>query len=317
VDDGEDTDPSTDDGFGTSPISASGNSATSTATTGANSAGTATNTANPREDSGADDSVETSGSQSDTDTVGNDSSSVDSTTGTIRGCGNGLIEGVEECDDGDEADDDGCSSECAIEADHICGGEPSTCLEFQVHGLGSQPDATIVDGAYDGSLASMTCVSLPFDRPAATVVSVDVELGIEHAYIGDLTLKLVSAQGTVVTLVSRPGLDESADDGSTVVGAWGDSSNLAIDGPIRFVSSASDDAETMGNTIGAEEHICQDDFRCAYVTNPGAAAAGELVTLMGEPASGTWQVCAADSTTPDPGQLGTIDLLLETLGPPS
>jgi cysteine-rich repeat protein len=47
--------------------------------------------------------------------------------GTPQICGNGVIEGNEECDDGDRIADDGCSPTCGIEACHACSGEPSVC----------------------------------------------------------------------------------------------------------------------------------------------------------------------------------------------
>ena len=43
------------------------------------------------------------------------------------GCGNGIIEGMEVCDDGNTNFGDGCSSICEIESGWICSGEPSEC----------------------------------------------------------------------------------------------------------------------------------------------------------------------------------------------
>ncbi|UCE58928.1 MAG: DUF4215 domain-containing protein [Phycisphaerales bacterium] len=42
-------------------------------------------------------------------------------------CGDGIIETGEECDDGNTDAGDGCSSSCAVEANHTCIAEPSTC----------------------------------------------------------------------------------------------------------------------------------------------------------------------------------------------
>jgi cysteine-rich repeat protein len=44
-------------------------------------------------------------------------------------CGDGVIEGVEECDDADLDADDGCSETCTIEPGFACSGEPSLCYE--------------------------------------------------------------------------------------------------------------------------------------------------------------------------------------------
>ena len=42
-------------------------------------------------------------------------------------CGDGLIEGTEECDDSNIASGDGCSATCTVEAGYICVGQPSVC----------------------------------------------------------------------------------------------------------------------------------------------------------------------------------------------
>ncbi len=42
-------------------------------------------------------------------------------------CGNGILEGGEECDDKNAFDYDGCSLNCEIEEDWVCSGEPSVC----------------------------------------------------------------------------------------------------------------------------------------------------------------------------------------------
>jgi cysteine-rich repeat protein len=43
-------------------------------------------------------------------------------------CGDGAIAGTEECDDGNATAGDGCSDACAVEAGYLCSGEPSTCV---------------------------------------------------------------------------------------------------------------------------------------------------------------------------------------------
>jgi cysteine-rich repeat protein/probable HAF family extracellular repeat protein len=42
-------------------------------------------------------------------------------------CGNGIVGGSEECDDGDITPGDGCDASCQIETGWICEGEPSVC----------------------------------------------------------------------------------------------------------------------------------------------------------------------------------------------
>jgi cysteine-rich repeat protein len=47
--------------------------------------------------------------------------------GTPQICGNGIVQGNEECDDGNTAAGDGCSPTCQIESCHSCSGQPSVC----------------------------------------------------------------------------------------------------------------------------------------------------------------------------------------------
>lgn len=46
---------------------------------------------------------------------------------TAEMCGDGIIQGGEECDDENAASNDGCSSSCRVENIYNCSGEPSVC----------------------------------------------------------------------------------------------------------------------------------------------------------------------------------------------
>jgi len=50
---------------------------------------------------------------------------------------NSLIEGAEECDDGNTKQNDGCSRFCVIESGYECTGEPSVCTPIEVCGNSS------------------------------------------------------------------------------------------------------------------------------------------------------------------------------------
>lgn len=43
-------------------------------------------------------------------------------------CGDGLIDGTEECDDQNLSDGDGCSATCTVDDNFACSGEPSVCI---------------------------------------------------------------------------------------------------------------------------------------------------------------------------------------------
>ncbi len=60
-------------------------------------------------------------------------------------CGDSLVEGTENCDDGNTVDGDGCSSTCTIESGWGCSGAPSSCTEICGDGIvtvGEQCDGT-------------------------------------------------------------------------------------------------------------------------------------------------------------------------------
>jgi hypothetical protein len=109
----------------------------------------------------------------------------------------------------------------------------------------------------------------------------------------------------------RPGANPLNDDGAdgAPAGGNGDSANLAAASPIVFVTGGPLDAEGMGNASTAGSHVvCANDGRCVYAPNAGPAAPGDLETLVGEQASGTWQLCVGDSTNVDTGTLGEVRL---------
>ena len=75
--------------------------------------------------------------------------------GRKPGCGNGAFDPGEACDDGNDADDDGCSSSCMVEEGWACTGEPSVCVPICGDGL------AVGDEACDGpDLRGQTCTAL-------------------------------------------------------------------------------------------------------------------------------------------------------------
>lgn len=149
------------------------------------------------------------------------------------------------------------------------------------------------DGFYDGTPATMACHEFMVAADGIDVVAaVEVEVGVDSGHAGDLTIKLMAPDGEAVTLVSRPGFAEAADDGE---GCSGDSSNLSSAAPILFHAGGAKDAETMGDSLPSDQTICKDDAACSYAPNPGAAPAGDLAGLAGKAASGSWRLCVGDS----------------------
>ncbi len=171
------------------------------------------------------------------------------------------------------------------------------------------PDGTctaIPDDAYDGSLASMACLTVP--GVDLLVTDVNVDLSLNHTWIGDLTIKVVSPQGTVVTLQSRADFAEPADDGT---GCCGDSSDLIETSPFTFDDDATDSAEAMGTTIGGTEFACQDDAICDYFPFPDTGPGVNLADFNDERGNGDWLVCVGDSATGDTGDVCLAALTLD------
>lgn len=67
----------------------------------------------------------------------------------------------------------------------------------------------IPDDAYDGTLATMVCMTT--DAPAGTITAMDVDITVDHFWVGDLAFQLVSPSDEVMTMMRRPGYDEAAD----------------------------------------------------------------------------------------------------------
>jgi len=126
---------------------------------------------------------------------------------------------------------------------------------------------------------------------------------MSHSYIGDLTIKLESPDGSVLTLLSRPGAAETVDDGSDGAG-YGDSSNLSITYPIDFSDGATGNAENMGSTISDAQNVCGNDLICDFYPSPGSGLGVSFADFDGENAHGTWSLCFGDA---GPGDTGTVD----------
>jgi len=212
----------------------------------------------------------------------------DAASGT---CGNGMMDSGEACDDNNMASSDGCSSACALEVTQT----------VTMTGL----NLSIVDDGYNGTLASMACANVAVTAwytPA--IASASVILGVDHTWVGDLVIKAIAPDNTTVTLASRPGLTEAADDGATA-GGFGTGADLSKSFPITFVTGAAASAESMGVGIGV---VCQTDNVCQFAPNSGAATAGTLAAFNGKPSTGTWKLCIGDSTAGDPGKIDRVTL---------
>ncbi|MCI0333103.1 MAG: proprotein convertase P-domain-containing protein [Planctomycetes bacterium] len=170
--------------------------------------------------------------------------------------------------------------------------------------LASSPSSNIAisDNGYNGTLGSMASLSCNV-TVSELATDVNVLVGINHTFVGDLVIKLVSPENTVVTLLSRPGFNESADNGS---GIGGDSSNLSSSFPLTYDDEATSlkSAELMGSTIGNAEVIGRDGMEPRdFIPAHGAAFGTNLSDFDGENAAGTWRLYVGDAA---PGEIGTL-----------
>jgi uncharacterized repeat protein (TIGR01451 family) len=166
----------------------------------------------------------------------------------------------------------------------------------------------VPDNLYDGTLASMACLDVPGSN--VTITDLDVQLNLAHTWVGDLAIKLVSPSAEILTLMSRPGLAEPADDGTD---CCGDSSNLLTTSPIMFDDAAAISAEDMGTTLGTDGVICQDDGECTFAPAPDTGPGTNLAQFNTQNGAGTWQVCVGDSGGGDTGDLDSAVLIFNGL----
>jgi len=230
--------------------------------------------------------------------------------GSVIGCGNGIIEPPEVCDDGNAVLGDGCSG-CMVDPGYTCELEPSLCTPIKPQQVVKGPGlgVAIADNAsYKGTLASMDCFTLNVpDAGYTSIQNVELVVAMDHPYLGDLIIKVVSPANKIVTVLSRPGLNEPKDD---YYEPNGDSSKLVTTDPIAFFDGAPTDAEAMGNSIGGNQAACRDDLLCEYAPNPGAGPGKGLADFAGDNPVGAWRVCFADGDDNDQGVIDVVALLI-------
>lgn len=228
-------------------------------------------------------------------------------------CGDGVIAGDELCDGADLGGSDcaaigygagtlHCRADCLAWDPTDCAApsfERSVTMELAI------PDDT-----YDGSIESMTCVDVDTGALPPMYVQMawlETTLGIDHPYLGDLVVKLIPPGGAPQTLLHRPGLVETLDDGA---GSGGSGANLASGSPITLQDASGGPlAETMGAGLSGSQTACLSDAKCTYKVAP-APGTFQSQTIAAE---GTWRVCVGDAGPGDTGTLRSVRLGFEAL----
>jgi subtilisin-like proprotein convertase family protein len=187
--------------------------------------------------------------------------------------------------------------------------------QFRPFEVGPQLNIAIPDGLYRGTRETMGCSNL--DVPASvagTLAEVYVSFGVEHTYVGDLTMKLFSPRGTEINLFSRPGVNETADDGSTPPGETGYSANLAKAYLVTIFDGGTHDAERMGEGLADSQAVANFMIQAPdqFAPNHGAASAGNFRSFIGESPVGRWTLCVGDAVVGDSGSIDYWRLNIRT-----
>jgi subtilisin-like proprotein convertase family protein len=173
----------------------------------------------------------------------------------------------------------------------------------------------IPDDGYDGTLGSMASSTITVGALAEPVVTdVNIVVSLDHTFAGDLTIKLRSPLGTIITLLNRPGL-LTTDDGSQT---GGDSSNFEAGFSIVFDDTATADAEDMGQGLLDDDIIGDTPVNSSpavYFPDADGAAGDLLKTFHGENGVGVWTLYLGDSAAGETGSLQQWSLLLQTVVP--
>lgn len=204
------------------------------------------------------------------------------------------------------------------------GGDPNTCFGniateiVEASDLKLSIDDNAMNGAWDdkynGELRSMLCTELIAPDTGINFVSdVRLTVAMDHHYVGDITIKLVAPDGTVLTALGRPGAEVAPipDDGAQ---CCGDGSNLLATHPFTLSDGATASGKDMGNSINDIQVICRDESLkiepCQFKPYPGGGPGDTFGDFKGKAANGVWSVCFGDSNKGDHGKVRYIGLTL-------
>ncbi len=223
-------------------------------------------------------------------------------------CGDGSIDGNEQCDDANGDDFDGCSATCTVEPGYLCQGEPSECSTPEVNcndGVDNNGDGDI-DGA------DPTC-ALPGYFPAcgageALLVypSGDLALPIPDNQVGGGATHDIAVSGVT-------GLIQRAATVFTIAHTWDSDVGVFLTPP-----GSAELGLSTGNGASGDNYIDTVlDSTCATPVTAGTAPFSgcyapeeSLALLSGSSPNGSWTVRVSDSAASDVGTLEEWILVL-------
>ncbi len=124
-------------------------------------------------------------------------------------CGDGVIDEQEACDDGNQINGDGCTSACQIEADFLCSGTPSVCVQDSEGDC--QETLSVSTGVYMGDTRGC----------ASTYNAISGGCGNQNSVLGADQSYLVEVPANTVI---RASLDRVQESGYSAAKLW-----LALD----------------------------------------------------------------------------------------
>ena len=140
-------------------------------------------------------------------------------------CGNGLVQGSEQCDDFNAVNGDGCSATCAIEPGFQCFGSPSVCTTVCGDGIAAGVEQCDDFNATNGDGCSATCnVEAGYNCVGSPSICTPVgyQLSVSRSGSGSGTVTASPAgincgadctesynSGTMVTLTASPAVGSS------------------------------------------------------------------------------------------------------------
>ncbi len=170
------------------------------------------------------------------------------------------------------------------------------------------------DDKYNGKLDSMLCVDIAVADDGLNFVNdVRLKVGMDHSYVGDVTIKVVSPDAKVLTALGRPSNEPPLAD--TGVPCCGYPANLSAMFPFTLTDAATITGKDMGKGLTDLKVICKDENPkidpCQFKPYKGGGPGTAFADFKNDNAVGTWKVCFGDSGKGDFGKLQYVGLTLD------